>query len=576
MRSLATFVLSLWILTAWASEDIQPEAYTGLSELKAGEATTAMVVAAHPLATQAGINILAKGGSAVDAAITVQLVLTLVEPQSSGIGGGAFMLHYASEGEKLQMFDGRETAPQQITAEHFLEADGSPQSFWKALVGGHSVGVPGVLAMLELAHKEHGKLPWEALFVEPIALARNGFPVSPRLHLLLTRTKHLAVNPQISSYFFDKNAKPWPIGHILKNPEYAQTLELLAAKGVKAFYQGKLAKSIANAVANDPNNPGLLTEQDLANYTPKVRKASCKEVYEHRICSAAPPSSGGITILQQLAILESLDEAYESPEDPIFLHHFAAASNLAFADRNHYLADPDFLVVPEDALLNGSYLTARAGLITDEALVKATAGSPKGAPERLTWKTPEQPSTSHFSIVDADGDVVSMTTSIEMGFGSRVMVGGFLLNNQLTDFNFVPRDASGHLVANSVAPEKRPRSSMSPTIVFNLDGTPKLVVGSPGGSRIINYTAQAIFNVLKFNLTPAQAAATPHITARNNGRLELEVPGFSGEVVDALSAKGYQVSTGAQTSGVHMILIDGERLVGGADPRREGTVGALN
>jgi len=293
MRSLAVLLLSFWVLTVWASEEVQPEAYTGLSELKAGETTSAMVVAAHPLATQAGVNILAKGGSAVDAAITVQLVLTLVEPQSSGIGGGAFMLHYAHQGEQLQMFDGRETAPSLITPEHFLEKDGSPQSFWHALVGGHSVGVPGVLAMLAKAHAEHGQLPWAELFAEPIALAQEGFPVSPRLHGLLTRTKHLAVNSQISSYFFDENSQPWPAGYILKNPAYAETLKVLAQQGVREFYSGQLAKDIVQAVASDPNRPGLLTERDMTDYKPKVRQASCKEVYKHLICSAAPPSSAG-------------------------------------------------------------------------------------------------------------------------------------------------------------------------------------------------------------------------------------------------------------------------------------------
>ncbi len=572
-KSILVFVVLIFGSAANASEDMQPEAYSGISALKAGVSTGSMVVSAHPLATQAGINILSRGGSAVDAAIAVQLVLTLVEPQSSGIGGGAFMMHFSADDHRLIMFDGREQAPSGINEAHFLEQDGTPESFWKALVGGHSVGVPGVVAMMYSAHEKYGNLAWSALFDDAIAHAEKGFIVSPRLNLLLTRTPHLDVNPTIKGYFFNEMGDPWPVGHRLKNPDYAKSLRLIAEQGPDAFYQGEIAQEIVTSVQTDPVRPGLLTLEDLNTYKPQERNAVCSKVWDYTICSASPPSSGGVTIIQQLKILEDLAFDFKDPNSSDYLHYFAASSNLAFADRNRYLADPDFVYVPTVELLNNAYLKQRSLLITPSALVSAEAGLPNGVPERITTRSPEQPSTSHFSIVDASGNVVSMTTSIEMAFGSRTMAGGFLLNNQLTDFDFVPRNEDGALVANSVAPFKRPRSSMSPTIVFDKNNDPMLVVGSPGGSRIINYTSQAILNYLKFGMSAAEAVAQPHIVARNTGVVEVEVPGVSVAAIDSLQARGYQVREGFQNSGLHMIAIERGVLIGGADPRREGTVG---
>ena len=569
MRSLVLFV-ALLSSSIWASDELQPEAYSGISDLKGGTAQTSMVVAAHPLAAEAGYQMLQLGGSAVDAAIAIQLALTLVEPQSSGIGGGAFMLHYDAELESLVMLDGRETAPMTADGSLFLEENGDRMGFWKALIGGRSVGVPGVLAMMAEAHEQHGKLPWETLFEPTIKLAEEGFVVSPRLHLLLSTFPYMDVNPAIKAYFYDSDGEPWPVGFRLKNPDYANTLKLLASEGVDVFYRGQLAEEIVAAVQSDSSSQGLLTLADMQAYQPVERLAVCAPVWDYEVCSAAPPSSGGVTLLQQLSLVERQQADYSGPLDPLFIHHFTAASNLAFADRNMYLADSDFVEVPVAGLLAPDYLDERAELITSEALVSARAGVPDVSLARAYHGSPSQPSTTHFSVVDAEGNVVSMTSSIEMGFGSRVMVGGFLLNNQLTDFDFVPINADGELVANRVQPGKRPRSSMSPTIVF-LDGKPVLSAGSPGGSRIINYTAQAIANVLLFNLTPEAAVAVPHIVARNTSVLELESPGIDAETIDTLEQQGYRVQSGFQNSGLHLIKI-GSSLEGGADPRREGVV----
>lgn len=570
MKRWLVFASVFYSALIWASDELQPEAYSGLSELKGGVAQQHMVVAAHPLAADAGYQILQRGGSAVDAAIAIQLALTLVEPQSSGIGGGAFMLHYDADIESLVMLDGRETAPMAADGSLFLEENGDRMGFWKALIGGRSVGVPGVLAMMAEAHEQHGKLPWETLFEPAIALATDGFIVSPRLHLLLSTFPYMDVNPAIKAYFYDAEGAPWPVGHRLKNPDYANTLALIASEGVEVFYRGQLAEDIVSAVQSDSSSQGLLSLADMAAYQPVQRLAVCAPVWGYEICSAAPPSSGGVTLLQQLSLVERQQANYSGPLDPLFIHHFAAASNLAFADRNMYLADADFVEVPVAGLLAPEYLDERAQLITSKALLSAQAGVPDVTLSRSFYGTPSQPSTTHFSVVDANGNVVSMTSSIEMGFGSRVMVGGFLLNNQLTDFDFVPTNADGELVANRVQPGKRPRSSMSPTIVF-LDGKPVLSAGSPGGSRIINYTAQAIANVLLFGLTPEAAVAVPHIVARNTSVLELESPGIDASVINALSDQGYRIQSGYQNSGLHLIQL-GSSLEGGADPRREGVV----
>jgi len=566
------YALCAFAIAAVASSEPQPEAFTGLSELKHGEGQTHMVVAANPWASQAGLEILERGGSAVDAAITVQLVLGLVEPQSSGIGGGGFMLVADSGRPSLQVIDGRETAPALMRADHFLLPNGDRMPFFEALVGGRSVGVPGVIALMAEAHQQHGRLPWSDLFEFAIELAEDGFPISPRLHHLLESTPALAVNDEIRAYFFTNDGTPKPVGHRLKNPEYAEVLRVVAREGASGFYQGEIAKAIVDAVQNDPNSAGVLSLEDLENYRPVVRNPVCLDVWQYEICGAGPPSSGGITLLQLLGLIERQNTSYQGPLDPDFAEHFARASNLAFADRNAFIADPEFFDVPVAQLLDSAYLDRRALELVD-AIPVAEPGLTRAS---LTeGVSPEQPSTTHFSVVDGNGMIVSMTSSIEMGFGSRVMARGFLLNNQLTDFNFVPSDSSGRQVANAVESGKRPRSSMSPTVVFDKTGNVRLVAGSPGGSRIINYTAQSILNVLMFDLSPAEAVAVPHFVSRNTGRVEVEDSQGNTELADELRNRGLTVVEGPQNSGLHLILVEPDgRLVGGADPRREGTVAA--
>ncbi|AOS96270.1 Gamma-glutamyltranspeptidase precursor [Microbulbifer aggregans] len=561
--------LALLSATVGAQEEIQPEAATGRTAVKAATAEEFMAVTANPHATRAAVQMLAQGGTAVDAAIAAQLMLTLVEPQSSGIGGGAFMLSFQAKDNSLHYFDGRETAPAGVTAEHFIR-DGQPQGFLEAVIGGHSVGVPGVMRMLELAHQKQGKLPWATLFQPTIELADAGFEVSPRLHHLLVKMPRVAVRPAIRDYFFDKNGQPLPVGHLLKNPDYADTLRILAQKGSDAFYRGEIAEAIVEAVRNDPENPGVMTMQDLADYRAKEREPVCSDFLQYRVCGADAPSSGGTTVGATLGMLEQFPLRDMEVGSAPLTHLFIEASELAFADRNTYLADPDFVQVPSHALVAPEYLVRRAKLISSERASRAVPGVPTPAtPQRLQSASPELPNTSHLVIIDRYGNGVSMTTSIETGFGSRLLVKGFLLNNQLTDFSFVPTKADGELVANRIQPGKRPRSSMSPTIVLNRDGEMRLLVGSPGGSRIINYTARTILYHLALDMPISDAVAAGNIGAIG-GRVELEPEFFSADTVRNLEELGHKVVQRNLNSGIHAIaLIDGQ-LQGGADPRREG------
>nr|WP_255771899.1 gamma-glutamyltransferase [Microbulbifer guangxiensis] len=561
--------LALLSATAGAQEEVQPEAATGRSAVKAAAADEFMAVTANPHATRAAMNMLAQGGTAVDAAIAAQLMLTLVEPQSSGIGGGAFLLSFQAEDNSLHYFDGRETAPAGVTSEHFIH-DGQPQGFLEAVIGGHSVGVPGVMRMLELAHQKQGKLPWATLFQPTIELAESGFEISPRLHLLLEKMPRVAVRPAIRNYFFDKDGQPLPVGHRLKNPDYADTLRILAKEGADAFYRGEIAAAIVEAVRNDPQNPGAMTLQDLAGYRAVAREPVCSVFLQYRVCGADAPSSGGTTVGATLGMLEQFPlHEMEAGSAPL-THLFIEASELAFADRNTYLADPDFVQVPSHALVAPEYLMRRAKLISPERASPAVPGVPTPAtPRRQPAASPELPNTSHLVIVDRYGNGVSMTTSIETGFGSRLLVRGFLLNNQLTDFSFIPTGADGKLVANRIEPGKRPRSSMSPTIVLDRNGEMRLLVGSPGGSRIINYTARTILYHLALNMPIEEAVAAGNIGAIG-GRVELEPDFFSADTVKNLEALGHKVVQRNLNSGIHAIaLLDG-RLHGGADPRREG------
>lgn len=532
-----------------------------------------MISAANPLAAEAGRDMLAKGGSAIDAAIATQMVLTLVEPQSSGIGGGAFLLFFDNATHQLITYDGRETAPVTVKETHFLHADGSPKKFYEAVVGGGSVGAPGVVAMMALAHKEHGILPWKDLFEPAIQLAKTGFPISERLHFLIDRDKYLKTKSAAAQYFYTDEGQAKPVGTILKNPALAETLSRIATEGPKAFYTGKIARAIVAAVQSDTENPGLLSLADLADYKAVKRDPVCADYRENKVCGMGPPTSGGITMLQTLGILENWDLPSMGPLSTASIHVIAQASALAFADRGKYLGDADFLDIPVTALLDRSYLQARAKLIDlDKSQIPFDPGTPLRKQGALGLDDAiELPSTSHFSIVDQNGNAVSMTTSVENVFGSRLMTEGFILNNQLTDFSFNPVDAAGS-VANRIEPKKRPRSSMSPTMTFDADGNLQMVIGSPGGSRIIGYVLATVIGVLDWNMDMQTAIDMPHFIDRNGSTLDLEAgTALAGQQAD-LEALGYKVAVQALNSGLHGILVTPDGLQGGADPRREGVV----
>ncbi len=528
-----------------------------------------MVAAANPLAVEAGMAMLRQDGSATDAAIATALVLGLVEPQSSGIGGGAFLLHYSAASREVAAYDGRESAPAGADEALFLTADSEPLPFWEAVVGGRSVGTPGLLRMLELAHQAHGRLPWAELFEPAIRLAEEGFAVSPRLHQLIAGDRYLKRYPETAAYFHDPAGNPLPVGHLLKNPAYAATLRAVAAGGADAFYRGAIAVDIATRVRGVADNPGRLSYSDLATYQARRRAPLCLPYRQWIVCGMPPPTSGGVAVLQILKLLERFDLAAQAPLSPEAIHLVAEAGRLAFADRNRFLADSDFVAVPLDALLDPAYLAGRSMLIDPAAsLGEASPGLPgqqAAAPAQL-----DPPSTSHLSVVDAEGNAVSMTASIESAFGARVMARGFLLNNELTDFSFRPQ-VDGQPVANRVEPGKRPRSSMSPTLVLDRRGRFVMAIGSPGGSRIIGYTAKAIIAALDWNLTMQEAVALPNFVNRN-GATDLEAGTAAEAAKAALEALGHEVNVRDLTSGLHGIRLTPAGLQGGADPRREGVV----
>jgi gamma-glutamyltranspeptidase / glutathione hydrolase len=545
-----------------------PEAGTGRL-IKTAETTTQdMVAAANPLAAKAGKDILAAGGSAVDAAIAVQLVLNLVEPQSSGLGGGALLVHF--DGKIMSTLDGRETAPAAAIPERFLWADGKPVEFYAAVVGGRSVGVPGTPRLLEAAHKKWGKLPWAQLFEPAIQIADNGFNISPRLAGLLAKDNFLSKDPNAKALYFNEDGSPKTAGTSLKNPAMAATLRALAQKGMDAFYAGEIAQDIVDTVTKHPANPGDMTLDDLKGYKAIERAAVCGSYRGMKICGMGPPSSGAVAVLQTLSVLEGQDMA-AMPAGPDAAHWMAEAERLAFADRAQYLADPDFVTVPVEGLLDAEYLKARAALV-DPAKSMGTAKPGEPPRKKAQAHAPSDGiefGTSHISIVDRFGNAVSMTTTIEDGFGARVMTkSGFLLNNELTDFSFLPVK-DGLPVANRVQPGKRPRSSMAPTIV--LDGSGKLhaIVGSPGGSLIINFVAKTLVALIDWKLDPQAAVDLPNFGSRN-GPTELETGTEAEGWKATLEAKGHAVKLIEMTSGIQAVGVTGDGFVGGADSRREG------
>ena len=551
-----------------AAGDVAPERATGRGSRKVDLAARHMVAAANPLAAEAGREVLRAGGSAVDAAVAVQLVLNLVEPQSSGIGGGAFLLHYDAATRTVTSIDGRETAPAAAKPDRFLGADGKPMPFYDAVVGGRSVGVPGTVKLLEHVHRKHGTLPWPRLFERAIALAENGFTISPRLNGQLAMEKHLPANPAARAYFYQPDGAPWPVGHALRNPDFAATLRAIAEKGSAAFYEGPVAADIVKAVTGHPTNPGDMTEADLKAYRVKEREPVCGPYRAYILCGMGPPSSGGIAVLQMLAFLEGRDMAATRDDPALAAHWLSEAGRLAFADRGLYLADPDFVPVPVRGLLDRGYLAGRAALIGDRSMGKAQPGEPPFR-EGRAWGHAEaaEHGTSHISVVDGAGNAVAMTTTIEDGFGSRLMVRGFLLNNELTDFAFTPTE-DGKPVANRVEPGKRPRSSMAPTLVFR-DGAMVASVGSPGGSNIINYVGKPLIALLDWGLDPQAAVDAPNFGSRN-GPTELEQGTEAEGWKAALEARGHVVKAMELTSGTQAITVTGQGLSGGADTRREG------
>ncbi len=575
---LTTTLLALLLAAApaFAQTPAEPEAATGFAPRPLATAGRHMIAAAHPSAAEAGLEMLRAGGSAADAAIAALLVLNVVEPQSSGIGGGAFALVHSAAG--ITALDARETAPAAATPDLFLAENGEPLPFLDAVASGRSVGVPGALRLMETLHGRHGRVPWADLFAPAIVLARDGFPVSPRLAASIAEFRdRLAVSD--AAVLFLPGGTPLAEGAILKNPALAETFEAIARDGAGAFYTGPLADAVAAATRTLPR-PGTLAAADLTAYEIKERPAVCIDYQvQYRVCGMGPPSSGATAVGQMLGMLDRFNLDQLTLDDARLWHLFAEASRLAYADRAQYLADPDFVPVPVKGLLDPAYLAARAGLIDGARASPGPAepGSPPWREGRLMAPDlqPGLPGTTHLSVVDGDGLAIALTASIETAFGSGRMAGGFLLNNQLTDFSFLPVSPEGRPVANAAAPGKRPRSSMAPTIVYRIEAPaqPYILLGSPGGSRIPEYVAGALIAMLDFGADPAAAAALGHVSQRNGGKLLLEAGAFPPGLGGALAAMGHAIGETAMTSGLHILRIMPDGTVeGGADPRREGLV----
>ncbi|WP_022728386.1 gamma-glutamyltransferase [Fodinicurvata sediminis] len=562
---------------ALAQDRPAPEVATGESVKQLVRTDSYMVSAADPRAVEAGVAMLEDGGSALDALVATQMMLGLVEPQSSGLGGGAFLVYYDNETEELTTLEGRETAPSAADGTLFLDERGQPLPFWEAVVGGRSVGTPGIPALMQAAHERWGRLPWADLFAPAIDQAREGFAVGPRLAGMLEAdtAARLRSYPAARDYFFP-GGTALKEGQIRDNPQLAETLSALARESAKAFYTGPIAEEIVRTVQSVPDTPGLLSQQDLADYEVKERPPVCHPYRTYRVCGMGPPSSGALTVGQILGLLEHFNLAGMDPASARPWHLFAEAGKLAFADRNRYIADSDYVDVPVRGLLDPAYLTARAQLISQDKAMDTPAqpGNPPWheGPRPGRDGSRELPGTSHISIVDAEGNVASMTTTIESAFGSQLMTGGFLLNNELTDFSFEAEDETGRRVANRVQPGKRPRSSMAPTIVFDGEENPVLAVGSPGGVRIIPYVAQAIMGFVDWELDAQQITRLAHVS-NMNGTTWLEANTQAENWQQKLEGLGHEVEVSAHTSGLQTIVLSRDGLSGGADPRRDGTAG---
>ncbi|MGA8163566.1 MAG: gamma-glutamyltransferase [Waddliaceae bacterium] len=569
-----TAFLFLAPLCLFAAPPKQPEYSSGYHPKSMAYGKSMMVVSANPLASEAGFAILKQGGNAIDAAIAMQMVLNVVEPQSSGIGGGGFLLYYRKEDNSICAYDGREIAPRAVHDLLFCDAKGEAIPFANAILGGKAVGVPGLLKMLEQAHRDRGRLPWKELFQSAIRHADQGFPISYRLHQLIANRSDLSTFPEAGNYFFQKNGKPKPEGTLLKNSQLAETLTMIANQGTDPFYKGDLAQEIVKTVQKCGVNPGVLSYEDLSGYYPIKREPIQADYRHYRIVSFPPPSGGGIAVLQILGMLQHDDLKHEEAGSAAFIHLFSQASALAFTDRNYYVADPDFFPVPTDRLIHPAYLQQRGQSIDKEKASPASHG---------TWPsqtitcfpcvrpscTHEYPSTSHLCVVDNEGNAVSMTTSIEHAFGSTLMVRGFFLNNQLTDFSFIP-EKEGKKAANRVEPGKRPMSSMAPILVFHKDsGQLLLAIGSGGGAGIIDYTAQALLGIIDFGLTIQEAIDLPHVVATDTSTT-LEEKTVLHKKRKQLEQMGHRIKEKSLNSGTHGIHAASTRLMGGADPRREG------
>ena len=577
MKKILTGIMGsvLWLqagcLLAVPAEVIAPEAGTGITEQPLVRAERFMVAAANPHAAQAGYDILKQGGGAIDALIATQLVLNLVEPQSSGIGGSGLVVYFDNDSGVLSSWEGRETAPDAVTPELFLDQNGKPLSFYDAVVGGHSVATPGLLKLLYTVHQQYGKLPWATLFQPAIKLAEEGFRVSPRLAMLVTMDQERLSRYQTTKAYFFPNNQPIQAGDLLRNPAFAETLSLLARRGIGPFYQGEIARDMVAAVRSLPDRPGLLSMADLKNYRVYSRDPVCQKYRQKQVCGMGPPSSGGLTVGQVLGLLAHYDLPGMGSDNPHSWRLIGDASRLAFADRGLYIADPAYTTVPY-GLLDKSYLHQRSKLLTtDKALVKVAPGTPPGSQKhpQTADHSLELPATTHISIVDDQGNAVAMTSSIENAFGSRLMVRGFLLNNSMTDFSFRPT-IDGKSVANAIAPGKRPLSSMSPTIVLQ-DDEPYMLLGSAGGPRIIGHVLKTLIAHLDWGLSVDRAISLPH-RINMSGPYELEAGTDAEALAKPLEEMGYPVSVREINSGLHAIVIKPTWLEGAADPRREGAV----